>query len=243
MSGVDIWGALKLDWRIHRAVALVGGGGKTSALYALARQARDGGRTVVVTTTTHMMPHPNLPLTDDPDPAALRALVDSCGVVALGRFLRPDKLSGVEDLASALQAADVVVIEADGARLHPLKAPGEHEPVVPPWADAVVAVAGMDCVGRAVGETCHRPERVCALLGCGMEHRIVPADVAAILASPQGGRKQVAPGMTFRCLLNKADTPRRLEYAREIGRILGEMGIESGITRFAQRERGGACLF
>ena len=243
MNGVDIWRALRLDWRIHRAVALVGGGGKTSALYALARQARDGGRTVVVTTTSHMMPHPNLPLTDDPDPAALRALVDSCGVVALGRFLRPDKLSGVEDLASALQAADVVVIEADGARLHPLKAPGEHEPVVPPWADAVVAVAGMDCVGRAVGETCHRPERVCALLGVGMDHVLTPANVAAVLSHPQGGRKGVGGSMAFRVLLNKADTPERAALGRAVQAILAQQGIFSAVTYFTEEERGGACRF
>jgi probable selenium-dependent hydroxylase accessory protein YqeC len=240
---MDLWGALQLDWKTHRAVALVGGGGKTSAMYTLARQARDGGRTVIVTTTTHIMPHPHLPLTDDPDPAVLKALLERHGVITLGRFLRPDKLSGVEDMAVCRQVADVVVIEADGARLRPLKAPAEHEPVIPPWADAVVAVAGMDSVGRSVAEICHRPEQVCALLGCGMEHRITPGDVAAILAHPQGGRKGVEPHMAFRCLLNKADTGARLEFAREIAHILTSMGMKSAITRFTDRERGGTCLF
>ena len=72
---MDTWGLLGLEMAEHRAVALVGAGGKSSTMYALARQARDTGRTVIVTTTTHIMPHPRLPLTDDPDPERLRALL------------------------------------------------------------------------------------------------------------------------------------------------------------------------
>ena len=49
---MGIWEQLGLDMARHRMVALVGAGGKTSTLYALARQAADSGRTVVVTTTT-----------------------------------------------------------------------------------------------------------------------------------------------------------------------------------------------
>ena len=53
---MNLWEALKLDMNKHRAVAMVGGGGKSSTMYALARGARDAGKRVVVTTTTHMMP-------------------------------------------------------------------------------------------------------------------------------------------------------------------------------------------
>ena len=70
---MGIWTDLILDMDVHRLIALVGGGGKTSTLYALAREAVDRGRGVVVTTTTHIMPHPRLPLTDDP--AALPGLL------------------------------------------------------------------------------------------------------------------------------------------------------------------------
>ena len=44
---MGIWEQLGLDMARHRMVALVGAGGKTSTLYALARQAADSGRTVV----------------------------------------------------------------------------------------------------------------------------------------------------------------------------------------------------
>lgn len=41
---MGIWEQLGLDMARRRMVALVGAGGKTSTLYALARQAADSGR-------------------------------------------------------------------------------------------------------------------------------------------------------------------------------------------------------
>ena len=68
-----LWDKLGLDMDHHRVIALVGGGGKTTTMYALAREAREAGKTVIVTTTTHILPHPALFMTGEPDPAALRA--------------------------------------------------------------------------------------------------------------------------------------------------------------------------
>ena len=240
---MDTWGLLGLDMAEHRAVALVGAGGKSSTMYSLARQARDTGRTVIVTTTTHIMPHPRLPLTDDPDPERLRALLARHGVITLGRFLRPDKLSEAGSVAVCRAVAGVVIAEADGARLRPLKAPAEHEPVIPPAADAVVAVAGLDSVGAPIGAVCHRPERVCALLGKSMEAPVTAQDVALLLAHPLGGRKGLGERMAFRCLLNKADTPQRAAWGAEICRLLGERGVRAAVTHYTEKERGGACWF
>ena len=238
---MDIWAALDLHTAVHRLVALVGAGGKTSTLYALARQGVDEGKTVVITTTTHILPHPALPLAGSLE--ELAALLADHPAATWGRYALPDKLSGGGPPAEALAVADLVLVEADGARLHPLKAPADHEPVIPPEADAVVALAGLDCIGRPIGAICHRPERVCALLGAGMDHVLTPADAAAVLAHPQGGRKGVGGSMAFRVLLNKADTPKRAAWGREIQDILAQQGIFSAVTHYEERERGGLCLF
>ena len=238
---MDIWEKLRLEPERHRVTALVGAGGKTSTLFALAREARAAGLTAIVTTTTHIRPHPRLPLTGETDGEKLRALVDAQGVVLCGR-----RAGGQDDRrrrGGLPAAADIVLAEADGARVRPLKAPADHEPVIPPQAAAVLALAGMDCLGRTVGDICHRPERVCALLGVGMDHALTPADVAAVLSHPQGGRKGVGPGMAFRCLLNKADTPARRQYAREAAALLAARGIESAIHSYTEEERGGLCWF
>jgi len=227
----------------HRAVALVGGGGKTSTLYALAHAAYTAGKTVVVTTTTHIMPHPRIALTSDADPARLTALLARERVVTLGRFGQPDKLSGVGELQTVKRCADVVLLEADGARQLPLKAPKEGEPVLPPGVDAVVAIAGMDSVGFPIGSICHRADLVCALLGKPPSAAVTPRDVAKLLSSPHGGRKCVEETTAFRCILNKADTPERRAAAAEIAGILALENIHCLITRYAAGERGGKGLF
>ena len=238
---MGVWERLDLHMDVHRLVALVGAGGKTSTLYALARQGVDNGKKVVITTTTHILPHPALPLAGSLE--ELAALLADHPAATWGRYALPDKLSGGGPPAAALAVADLVLVEADGARLHPLKAPADHEPVIPPEADAVVALAGLDCIGQTVGAVCHRPERVCALLETGMDHVLAPADVAAVLAHPQGGRKGVTGSMAFRVLLNKADTPERAAWGREIQEILARQGIFSAVTHYEERERGGLCLF
>ena len=104
---MGIWEQLGLDMARHRMVALVGAGGKTSTLYALARQAADSGRTVVVTTTTHSLRHPGLPLVEEPTPERLRAALEGHGVVTVGTVFRGDKLSGAVTPEELRRAADV----------------------------------------------------------------------------------------------------------------------------------------
>ena len=237
-----LWDKLGLDMDRHRVIALVGGGGKTTTMYALAREAREAGTTVLVTTTTHILPHPGLFMTDENEPAALKKLLDQYGILTVGRLDRKDKMTG-GDVAACAAAADIVLSEADGARVRPLKAPADHEPVIPPQAAAVLALAGMDCLGRTVGDICHRPERVCALLGCGMDHVITPADVAAILSSPRGSRKSVEEAMAFRCVLNKADTDERIKGAEEIAALLEQRDIPAVITAYPPEEQGGLSWF
>jgi len=239
---MGLWERLDLDMARHRAVALVGGGGKTTNMYALAREARDRGRTVIVTTATHILPHPSLFLTGEGDSAALRALLGRYGIVTVGTLDRREKMTG-GDVAACLAAADTVLIEADGARLRPLKVPAAHEPVIPPQADAVVAVAGADCLGGEIAAVCHRPEEVCRLLDKPPEARVGPADVAAILGSPQGGRKGVGEAMAFRCILNKADTPALQALAAQAAEALEEQGIHTVLTSYTEEEQGGLCWF
>ena len=109
-----------------RMTALVGAGGKTTLMYALARRMADAGRRVVCTTTTKIFPPENgLPVVllegeADPVAAVHDALFAAPCVVAAGRPL-PDvrKLDGVSPrMLGVLSAAlpDVLfLVEADGA--------------------------------------------------------------------------------------------------------------------------------
>lgn len=238
---MELWNALGLDPARHTLVALVGGGGKTTALYALAQEAVSAGRRVLITATTHMRPHPRLPLAGAP--ADLPALFAQHPAVQLGVFDQPGKLTCPVPPEALPGLADVVLAEADGAHGLPLKAPANHEPVVPANAQAVVAVLGLDALGEPIQAVCHRPEQVSALLGTSPGHRVTPADAALLLSSPAGGRKSVPPGARFCCLLNKADTPERRRGAQLIQQLLADRGVPAVIHSFSTEERDGLCWF
>ena len=233
-----LWSALELDPARERAVTLVGGGGKTSLLFALAWQAAREGRRVAVTTTTHIHAHPGLPLAGDPE--ELAAYLKRYPVVTYGVHWRSGKLAPAGGLEDCLELADVVLIEGDGARGLPLKAPESHEPVIPAWTAAVAAVAGLDALGRPIVETCHRPARVAALLDKSPEMPVGEEDVALLLSHPCGGRKAVPEGAKLRCVLNKADDAGRLAAGL---RIAGMLNVPCVVTKFDERERGGLCWF
>lgn len=238
---MKLWTALGLEPRRCPLLALVGGGGKTTALYALAREAAQAGLSVAVTTTTHIRPHPRLPLAGDPQ--TLTRLLKQNRVALFG-VLGPDNKLTCPLPPQALRGlADVVLAEADGARGLPLKAPAEHEPVVPSNADAVVALAGLDALGRSFSACCHRPGTAASLLGTNPARDVTPAHVAALLSSPRGGRKGTPAGAEYRCLLNKADTPALLTQGGIIRELLAAQGIRALLWSFPPEERDGLCWF
>ncbi len=117
-----------------------------------------------------------------------------------GKFEGPDPRS--LDALLAELAPDVVLVEADGSRQRPIKAPAEHEPVLPHGVAHVIAVAGLDAIGRRIdSDAVHRPELVAAI------HRsdtVTPDLVAAVLTSPHGAMKSVPPRTRVTPLLNKS---------------------------------------
>jgi len=204
-------------------VAAVGAGGKTATLGRLAQEARERSWTVLLTTTTHMgrgrAVGPVLIEEEGPDDARLeRALARSGAATLLGGRVREDKLRGVsaERVCAVSRMADLVLVEADGARGRSLKLPDSHEPVLPATADAVIVLAGLDVVGAALDERLvHRLELVREALP-GVE-RLDPPAVAAALSHPAGygSRGGSARLLAF---LNKAESPERWRDAEEIAR-------------------------
>jgi probable selenium-dependent hydroxylase accessory protein YqeC len=151
---------------------VVGAGGKTTLVYALAAEARSNGWRVLVTTTTHMgtlaeaTTGPVLVEAEAAIEADLaRALATEGRVTVLGRRVRPDKIEGLapERVDALAATADVVLVEADGARGRSLKVPAAHEPVIPSSTTLVIVVAALDALGAPLdAATVHRLDLVCA---------------------------------------------------------------------------------
>lgn len=197
--------------------ALIGGGGKTTLMMRLARELSEK-HTVLVTTTTHIWLPEHFTLLS-PDQSELAAAFLQRNLVVAGEPTADGKLSMPQRLGNHWRGlAEYVLVEADGSRGLPLKAPAEHEPVLPPDTDLVIAVAGMSCAGQSIRLSAHRPERYAALCGMPEDASVTPQAVALVLENDSGQRKGIATA--FRIVLNQADTATRMAFARETARLL-----------------------
>ena len=217
-------------------VSLVGGGGKTTLLYAMAAHCACKGWRVLVTTTTHIL-QPTNGLWVQTD-AELAALWSTGRYVVAGTPAENGKLTAPAEprLSHWMALADAVFIEADGSKHFPCKAPAAHEPVLLPQSDVVLAVAGLSALGRPLQDVCFRPEQACRILDAAPETILTPALLARLLCSEQGGRKLVE-NRQFYAVLNQADTPELQYMGRQIQQYLRQAGVQSVLTYFKQGER------
>ena len=215
-------------------VSLVGGGGKTTLLYGMACLCAAEGQRVLVSTTTHIQrPSANYA----PDEAVRDALWQAGTYAVAGSPAENGKLTQPPGLSGWMAGADTVLLEADGAKHRPCKAPAAHEPVLLPESDIVLAVAGLSALGRPLAEVCFRLEQACALLGAAPETLLTPELLARLLASEQGGRKLVG-NRRFSVVLNQADDPARIGAGGQILALLREKyEVQGMLTYFDERER------
>src|SRR5262245_12460036 len=231
-------------------VAAVGAGGKTTLVYALAAEARAGGSRVLVTTTTHMGTLPEAttgPLFVESDGVADEsieaALREHGRATILGRRVRADKLEGLlpERVDALRSRADLVLIEADGARGRSLKAPAAHEPVVPASATVMVVLAALDVLGTpAGGALVHRAEIVGRLADLGPDDAVTEEALAACLSHADGYPARLRPGLRSAVFLNKVeDAARAAAAARIAARLCPPYGaVVAGSARGDARRLG-----
>ena len=198
-------------------VCLVGGGGKTSLLYALGEDMAEAGNEVLCTTTTKMRRPDSpgrLPVMLASDPGAL--VLPSGGAMFAARRSPPggdpDKVHGynaaeVDALADRGLAAWIFV-EADGSAGRPMKAPAGHEPVIPAGTSVVIGVIGLSCLSQpCTPERVFRAERFAAVTGLALGAPVTPEAVAKLVLHPSGLFKN-SPAAAVRLLFcNQSDLP------------------------------------
>lgn len=215
---MDLLKALRLSYEPSNAprIALVGAGGKTTAMFQIARQLKPP---VIVTATTHLA-RQQTALADRwivaSTPSELPANSETIAEVLLvtGPLDSTDRTIGVdlEILDRLFVMADQLhcplLIEADGSRQLPLKAPADHEPVIPEFCDMVIVLAGLLGLGKPLSpDWVHRSERFSELTGIAQGKEITPEAIANFFLHPQGGLKAIPPKARRIALLNQADNP------------------------------------
>ena len=208
-------------------VAIVGGGGKTTTMFALAHAMPSP----VITAATTQMAIEQLALADQHffanSPADVPAQmppgisVFSGSENSMGKTigLTLETTRAVKALVDRYQAP--FFIEADGAKRLPLKAPAEHEPPIPDFVDTVIYVVGLSGLGQPLDiEHVHRPERFARLSGLALGEAVTPEGIAKVLSDPIGGLKNVPPDARRIAVLNQADTAELQAQAQIIARHL-----------------------
>ena len=174
--------------------AVIGSGGKTSLLYELAEELRPCG-TVLLATTTHIMKPPQYPFAETAE--QLSAALAAEGVACAGSFTPEGKLTA-PDFDGWQQAADFVLVEADGSKRLPAKAHETWEPVLPPQRTRTICVVGASAFGQPIRQAAHRPAIFARLAGVGWGSVITPEMVARVIA---------AEGLCDVIYVNQVDAP------------------------------------
>lgn len=221
----------------HGVLSLTGGGGKTSLMFHLARLLAAQGKRVLTTTTTKIFvptgSQSETVLTDQEPSVILRQAAPLMGrgghVTAAAAILNDtEKLKGFNPAAIRIfensGLFDWILVEADGSARRPLKAPAEHEPVVPPNTNVLVAVAGLEVLGQPLSEELvFRAELAAERMGLQMGEIITEIALARLFAHPLGPFKG-APDQAIRFIfLNKADDRARCEGGFRVAALLKQI--------------------
>jgi molybdenum cofactor cytidylyltransferase len=221
-------------------VSLVGGGGKSTIMFLLAKELAAKGLRIIITTTTHIFPHEapfktifKTGIQDIKDEININRLI------VLAEGYEGEKLKGIDPskVEELKKIAEVILVEADGANRRPFKAPLDHEPVIPHSSTIVSPVVGLDVVGKILSsENCHRPERIAELMNINIGDIITTDIVAKTILHPKGGVKDVPAKSRVVPILNKADSPGKKNIAGKIVKDLTRRGIKRAIITSLKSE-------
>lgn len=202
--------AKALDVR-QGVTAIIGAGGKTTLLLALARELARTAR-VIVMTTTHIYLPDGFPCLLRPCEAEIAAALEKDPCICVGKPAKEGKLTAADvPVRNLAELADYVLVEADGAHGRPAKAHADYEPVVPPEANQTILVFGLSALGRPIRACVHRPAIFAARCGVPEDDLLTP-ELAATFINDETPHTRV--------LLNQADTAERLALGRGMAAML-----------------------
>ena len=216
----------------REVISLVGGGGKTTLMFALGRELSAGRRGVLLTTTTKIWdpgPSPEFTLFLSKDLGEIKEWVKRN--VKADRFLliaqeklETGKLQGIpaswpSELRS-IPGISHIIVEADGAAGRSLKAPREGEPVLPPNTTLLVPVVGIDALGSPLNEQHVFRAKIAMEILNKPEGTIVNEEmIGSLLVATLKNRPERARIVPF---INKVDLPGGPEKGRCLARALFE---------------------
>ena len=202
---------LQITETAKEVISVVGAGGKTTTIRRLTDEMEKRQKNVAVTTTTRMKKEPHFLLGADAERITQRW--GQTHQVWFGeQDDNPEKVRGVSE-------ALLDEVRKYGPDLFLI------EPVIYQKSTRVLAVYGLDAVGKSFREACFRPGLAAEILEKKITDPISAVDIARLALESRGGKKNVKETMRYQVILNKADTTRRRQFAQEICRELEKRGF------------------
>ena len=186
-------------------IGIVGGGGKTTILHALGRQLH--GKTVLTCTTKMGYDqNRNLPVYFEPEDKLILEIPPGSPIM-VWKEIQGERAIGVDPSTCDhwFEMVDNVVVEADGSRRLPFKAPAPFEPVIPETCNVMISTIGADALDQTISTHCHRPQRVADFAECSPEEKLTPGRAAKVILHPEGQIKAKPPQAQFCVAITKVD--------------------------------------
>lgn len=201
----------------HPLITIVGAGGKTTTMYTLASELAQHGKRVITTTTTQIFfpkqGETGTLIVTSETPILLKK-IDAAWrhhnhITVARSILSTGKLAGLQPEQPyellMKSGADAVIVEADGARHRMIKAPAEHEPVIPPQTNVALLMMSAGAINQPLSaQVAHRPEHVAGVAGINQGDILTPSAIARLMTSDQGAFKNIPESAVTYLLITHA---------------------------------------
>ena len=212
-------------------LALVGAGGKSTTLFRLAQEL---GQSVILTASTHLAKNEiacadkHIVMERGLSINELRSSLADGSNLFTGAPIEGDiRVAGLEfhDLQKLFLIAEErrlhLLVEADGSRRLPVKAPARHEPQIPPWVNMVAVFVGLSCLEKPVDrDHVFRVEHFLPISGLKYGEILNSDALVRVLSNADGGLKNIPSTAKRVAILNQADTPALKKKATEMSEKL-----------------------
>ncbi len=197
-DGMKLIEALGLNTGKRYIISFVGGGGKTTTMYTLARELKALGKRVLVTTTTAIFyptknQYDHICVTKSLDELLKESTICEGGTITIMGQYKMDggKMKGIEsEWVDSIEESgfyDVMLVEADGARCKPIKAPSIYEPVIPSKSQMVIGCIGLDSYKRTITEDkVHRPYMMAEVVKQDIDSEITYKTYGKLIKASKG---------------------------------------------------------
>lgn len=226
--------SLNLDELKNEVISFVGGGGKTTTIQNMAFIFKNLGSKVLCTTSTAIFKpskgyYDEIFIGDIPDSyIPKKGSITVYGQYQEDKKLRSNDIFRIEKIIKK-DIFDYILIEADGSKEKPIKAPAIYEPIISNLTTVTVGVIGMDCINKNIDIISHRPKFLKKILKVESNHILEHNDLIKLALHKNGlFKNSVGKKILF---LNKV-RKEQLLMVKQIEQELIDTDIQVSIGRF-----------